>query len=524
MMTSAAPANSGSSGQFSARSWLHRWPALVFVVGLVVYGVFLANFEGAYAGGSDSSGYLECARLLSAGHVRTRFREIPGLPAATVPEYTYVPLGFKPSNSKQEMVPTYPIGLPLIIAAIASVSGWDLAPHIALWLHAMAGVVLMFFLVRLSGLAPGWALLGAMLLALCPLYLMYAVQLMSDLPATTWAMATVLTAWLARSRRGWAPMAGVAFGMAVLVRPTNILLIAPVAIALGLDWRRWLAFGLGGFPLAVVQALFNQAAYGHPLASGYGRVDGLFQWENFPVTLGHYATWLPLLLTPFALLAFGLPWVARRAPRWSALLAAWAVAVLGIYAFYYHTHETWWYLRFVMPAFPAVWLAALLVAQSLAERWGLAGAAAGWRGWSAGLALGLILAGFLWRWDYRNKPHYAGRGERAYQIAIQAIRPDLPPGAVIAAMQASGAIYCYSDYTIVRGDQIRPDNLPRIVDACGAARRPLYALLQFEEQRGYPEHRLPGTWEKIRTVRDFTLWRYTAAVPASLARPTAPAS
>jgi hypothetical protein len=524
MMTSAAPAASGSPGQFSDRLWLHRWPIVVLVIGLAVYGIFLANFEGAYAGGSDSSGYLECAHLLSAGRVRTEYREIPGLPAANLPEYTYVPLGFKPSASKSEMVPTYPIGLPLIIAAIASVSGWEMAPHIALWLHAMAGVVLMFLLVRLSGLAPGWAVLGAMLLALCPLYLTYAVQLMSDLPATTWAMATVLTAWLARSRRGWAPVAGVAFGVAVLVRPTNIVLIAPVAIALGIDWRRWLAFGLGGLPLAVVQALFNQAAYGHPLASGYGQVDGLFQWENFSVTLAHYAVWLPLLLTPFGFLAFGLPWVARRAPRWSALLAAWAIAVLGIYAFYYHTHETWWYLRFVMPAFPAVWLAALLVAQSLAERWGLAGAAAGWRGWSAGLALGLILAGFLWRWDYRNKPHYAGRGERAYQIAIQAMLPVLPPDAVIAAMQASGAIYCYSDYTIVRGDQIRPDTLPRIADACAAARRPLYALLQFEEQRDYPEHRLLGAWEKIWTVRDFTLWRYTAAVPASLARPTAPAS
>jgi hypothetical protein len=180
-------------------------------------------------------------------------------------------------------------------------------------------------------------------------------------------------------------------------------------------------------------------------------------------------------------------------------------------------------LRFVLPAFPAVWLAALLVAQSLAERWGLAGAATGRRGLYAGLALGLTLAGFLWRWDYRNKPHYAGRGDRAYQIAIQAMRPVLPPGAVIAAMQASGAIYCYSDYTIVRGDQIRPDTLPLIVDACGAARRPLYALLQFEEQRDYPEHRLPGAWEKIRTLRDFTLWRCTAAVPASLTRPPAPA-
>ena len=515
MMTSAAPAASDSPGRFSARSWLQRWPVLVFAAGLVVYGVFLANFEGAYAGGSDSSGYLECARLLSAGRVRTEFREIPGLPAANLPEYTYVPLGFKPSTPKGAMVPTYPIGLPLVIAAIASISGWDLAPHIALWLHAMAGVVLMFMLVRLSGLAPGWALLGAMLLALCPLYLMYAVQMMSDLPATTWAMAAVLTAWLARSRRGWAPVAGVVFGMAVLVRPTNILLIAAVAIALGLDRRRWLAFGLGGLPLAIVQALFNQAAYGHPLASGYGRVDGLFQWDVFSMTLWHYASWLPLLLTPFGLLALGLPWVARRAPRWSALLAVWAISVLGIYAFYYYTHETWWYLRFVLPAFPALWLAALLVAQALTERWGLAGATAGWRGLCAGLALGLVLAAFLGQWDYRNQPHRTGRGERAYLSAIETLRPTLPPGSTIAAMQVSGALFCYSDYTIVRWDQIRPDTFPLIAEACAKTRRPLFALLlPFEEQRAFPEQLLPGTWVKIRTVRDFTLWRYTAAVPA----------
>jgi hypothetical protein len=515
MMTSAIPAASDSPGQFSTRSWLRCWPVLVFAVGLVVYGVFLANFEGAYAGGSDSSGYLECARLLSAGRVRTEFREIPGLPAAHLPEYTYVPLGFKPSITKGQMVPTYPIGLPLIIAAIASVSGWDLAPHIALWLHAMAGVVLMFLLVRLSGLAPGWALLGAMLLALCPLYLMYAVQMMSDLPATTWAMATVLTAWLARSHRGWAPVAGVAFGMAVLVRPTNILLIAPVAIALDLDWRRWLAFGLGGLPWAVLQALFNQAAYGHPLASGYGRIDGLFQWDVFSVTLWHYVLWLPLLLTPFGLLALGLPWVARRAPRWSALLTAWAIPLLGIYAFYYYTHETWWYLRFVMPAFPALWLAALLVAQALAGRWGLAGVTAGRRGLCAGLALGLVLAAFLGQWDHRNQPYHTGRGERAYLAAIETLRSTLPPGAVIAAMQASGALFYYADYPVVRWDQIRPDTFPRIADACAAARRPLFALLlPFEEQRAFPERLLPGTWEKIWTVRDFTLWRYTAAAPA----------
>ena len=32
-------------------------------------------------------------------------------------------------------------------------------------------------------------------------------------------------------------------------------------------------------------------------------------------------------------------------------------AMFGLYAFYYHTSEEWWYLRFVVPAFPALVLA-----------------------------------------------------------------------------------------------------------------------------------------------------------------------
>jgi hypothetical protein len=39
---------------------------VVLIVILVIYGIFLASKVGAYAGGSDSSGYLNDARLLSA--------------------------------------------------------------------------------------------------------------------------------------------------------------------------------------------------------------------------------------------------------------------------------------------------------------------------------------------------------------------------------------------------------------------------------------------------------------------------
>ena len=47
------------------------------------------------------------------------------------------------------------------------------------------------------------------------------------------------------------------------------------------------------------------------------------------------------------------------------MLGLWAGLLTGLYAFYFHSGETWWYLRFILPAFPVLILAALVVLQRL---------------------------------------------------------------------------------------------------------------------------------------------------------------
>jgi hypothetical protein len=489
---------------------LSRTTAVLLGLGLLIYTLFLGFNMGAYAGGSDSSGYLNNARLLRKGRIATGYREIPGLPADKMPGYTYVPLGFRPAGP-HKMVPTYPIGLPLLINIVASVAGVDAAPSWTISLHAIAGVVIMFLLCCAAGLTAEWAAFGALLLGVCPVTIFFSIQMMSDVPATTWALATILLAWLSRRDARLSPAAGLALGVAVLVRPTNLLLAIPAAVALGANWRRWLGFVAGGVPPAFLFLTFNYAAYGHVFASGYGRVDYLFRWEYLPVSLAHYAKWMPVLLTPFGLLALGLPLCGRRMPRWSILLVAWGLPVIGLYAFYFHTHEDWWYLRFGLPAFPAFWIAALLVTNDLLRRanWRRLAPRGSLRAGLAGVLLGAVVFAYAWHWNDKLGAARSADEEKVYIQVVDYVRSHVPPNAVIIAMQVSGSLFYYTEFPIVRWDQIKPTQFSKIAKAASAAKQSIYAVFfPFEEERAFPEHRLTGRWTKIDNVRHVSLWRY----------------
>jgi hypothetical protein len=477
------------------------------VIGCVAYAAFLATYIGAYAGGSDSSGYLNSARLFSRGQVTTAQRQWPAATDGESHPKLCVPLGFRPLSS-DTMVPTYPIGVPLLVVVTARAAGWDAAPQCVVVFHALAAILLMWWLGRCAGLSPVWAGTGAVLLATCPVFVFESLQLMSDVPATTWAMATVLLAWNSRRHSGWALAAGAALGVAVLIRPTNIIVALPAAIAAGLEWRKGLAFLLGGAPLAVAQMVYNQSAYGHPFASGYTDVDSLFRWQHVSWSIANYGRWLPCLLTPLGLLAVGLPWCAQKKPVWTGVLAAWAFSFFSLYAFYYHTHETWWYLRFVLPAFPAVWIAALLVASNLTHSLSRLSLPIPIP-FRARVAMGLVLAIVLGTAGYFNvRLHTASAGsdERNYVEAIRWMRPQVPPSALLVAMQASGSLFYYTDFPILRWDKIQPGRFRRVEQA--AAGRPVFALLMpFEEERAFTEKRLDGRWIKLGKFRAFNLWR-----------------
>lgn len=480
------------------------WPLWALVALLAAYGAVLWARMGAVPGGSDNSGYFNEARLMAAGRLHTALRPVEGLPADAAPAYLYVPLGFRPAAGG--MVPTYSPGLPLMLVPAALLVGWEHAGDVVLLLHSLAAIALTFALGRLCGLRSAWALAGAVLLAASPLYLFNSLQALSDVPATAWVAAAVVAALLARRRAGWALASGAFLGVAFLVRPNDVLAAIPVALVLWRSPRRLLPVALAAAPFAAAWMAINHAAYGSSLESGYGAIGGEFHGGLVAGTLAYCARWLPLLLSPVVLMA---PFAAAaggedRSVRWA--LVAWAAAYLGFFAPYRWTHEAWWFLRFLLPAAPALIVAGLGALQRAADS--LEAAVRRPVGVYAAACLAAAVAVEALQTGPFREAWGIGRGERKYGRVAAWISPNLPRDAVLLTVQASGALFYYTDFTLVRWDQLGGAWARRVDDAVRRDGRPLYAVLFPFEEKALGA--LPGKWVRVGGVEDVGVWRRDA--------------
>jgi len=532
---------------------------MVLFVGLVAFGLLIARYTGAYAGGADSAGYLGHARVLAEGRALGAERELPGIPALQAPPYLYVPFGFKVLGESRDLVPIYSSGLPLLVAGMAFVSGWERVGDWVVGGHALLGLLLVYALGRRLGLRPWWTLAGTALVGLSPLYLFFSVQMMSDVPALVWCALALWAVLEGRSSSGkgpqgaiasaqgnsrlggalcgalWMALAGFAFSLAVLIRPANVILLPALGLAVLLPgvgsvgpdlasgaegsaqggpgagersrfagfWGKVGGFVLGGAPGLLWLLFINHREYGAYLTTGYGDFSGNFSWENVRACLPHYMAWLPRLFSPVVVMVLGLVYCprARRSEAW--VLLVWALSFLGFYASYGYTHETWWYLRFLLPAVPALVLGGLLVLQHAWEEWGR-------RRMVAGLLI-LLLAGQLgasWKLGRELNVLEAGEGERVYLEACQWARKHLPKDAIIAAEQASGAVSYYTDYTMLRWTNLDADTLRRVQAVSERTGRPLYAVLFPVDLDPKGSTQPAGRWEKVGEVRQVTVWRF----------------
>ena len=501
------------------RSPRHRWYPWLAVLAFSLYAVLLGCHAGACAGMADSSGYLNEAHLLASGKIHTPVRSIPDLPLAGFTDYLYNPLGFKPAHDGNGLVPVYPVGMPLMIVVAARLIGWDHAAEGVVVFHSLAGLILIFGLGQMFGPSRRASLLGSLLLAASPLYLSYSLQAMSDVPALVWCTATALAAWRTRRNDRWAAATGAALSIAVLIRPTNLLMLLPIMVAWWAGSRSEGAVGrsalraglltLAGLPGAVLFCLVNRAAYGHPFTTGYGDTGYLFSTSVIGETLLHYAWWLPVLFTPLMGFSLLLPWTARREPRTTLFLATWILAYAGFYLAYTCTHETWWYLRFLLPGIPALIVGALWAAERLAaEAEWIRRISSGTR-WAIFIALcvGTIAADL--RWTRSLRALKSGDYELVYPTAAHWLAANLPPDAIVAAMQTSGSLFYYTRFTLVRWDQLlRPGDFEKVRAAAG--RRPIYAALFDYETKEAFEVRMPGHWEIVAHLSPVTVWHCSA--------------
>lgn len=490
---------------------MHRRYTWLFAVLLGLgYAFVIGSHARGIAGGSDASGYFNSARLIAAGKTSLPARPLPGIDPAEYPRELTVPLGFRPAEQPSALIPTYPPGLPLHIALLAPLTGWEAAGAVVNTLAAVAAFFLVIAVAASLGISPWWGLAAAVVFAANPVSMHFYTWLMSDGLTTTWTLAAMAAALAARRRAGWAVVAGAAVGVAVLIRITGILILPAVLLALPLRRRAWLALVGGGVPAAAFLAAYNTLTYDSIVATGYVGHGSMFAWQHVAPTLGHYLHWLGVFLSPLLVVAWlGVLVLAMSGDRVARLMAVWALPMLVLYAAYPHTRETWWYLRFILPALPALILGALWVPQRLVQPWLERVSPPRLR-----RAVPVLLAVATVVWPVAASIRFADKqavlniagGDGEYPRAIAWMELQVPDGVPILCMQLSGAMVAYSERPILRYDTTDPAQLHSVVSALLENGVEPHALLfEFEVESFLARSREP--WVQVGTSGRASLWR-----------------
>ena len=377
---------------------------------LLAYAAVLLPFIDVYASGPDSAGYLGSARVLQHFQTAVPIPQPADLAHSGLDPLGFVPTGFAAGTQSGVMAPTSPVGLPLLF----SFALWGMPVPIAIsaviLFHLLAGLVLTYLLGRLCNLSKPWSFAAAGALGLSPLYQFIGLQPMSELPALVWVTGAIVIALTVRKnpdRKTAAVFCGVVTAVAVLIRPANVIALPAILIALPWRGRVLLNWAIGGLPFAIGLIAYNHHLYGGSFVSGYGKVDSLFSSDWLVPSLGHYAVWLPTLLTPAvgAILVMSFLGSIPAPRRW--LFAIW-IGTFGVfYATYLRTHESWSHLGFLLPIFPALVVGAAIVLQRRADL--LPG---GWGRSSFATALGIGVAVWLLVADSRLSVWSSGHQHR----------------------------------------------------------------------------------------------------------------
>jgi 4-amino-4-deoxy-L-arabinose transferase-like glycosyltransferase len=485
----------------TARRTILASVAALFVLGYFV--LLLAN-TCRFAAGPDSSGYLNEARLLLSG--RTAAVVEPLVAGKLDPSliYLFTPYGFARGPEPGTMVPTYPVGTPLHLAAAAAVGGWSFAPFVVGPLAASASLFLLVTLARRLGAGRGWAIVAAVLLAAFPVFILEAVQPVSDVLATFWALLAIVCALRAEEHWRWAVLSGVAFAIGVAVRPTNILMVLPLLAAMRFRLPRLAVAGLAALPFAVALMAYHAKLYGSPFVTGYGGAGGILSFGGAPPCAGSQASFLASLLTPLVFPAGLLAVFSRRWNRWErALLLTWFGVFFLFYSFYSYCPD-FASTRFLLPALPPL-LAGF--ARGAGELTDVIAKRSRFAGRALAVLLVLLLVGREVQQIGRLHVLHADDWESIFPRTVETVERQVRPDAVVLSSVLSGAFYFHAQRITVRWDQLTPET-SAILLADPRFAGPWYAVVsEVEGGADALRARVPGEWREVARIRDVVVWQ-----------------
>lgn len=405
-----------------------------------------------YVGGCDEFAYFSESLRLRGKDAGMRMSIDPlAYPAV-------VPLGHVAAG--REIVSVFPAGFSLLLALGGALG-------LEFWVAPFFGAlcVLLVYCAAIRETNRWVAVVLAILFGLVPEVFNWSRDVMSDVPATAFALLTYIL-----SVRGYPALAGAALGFSCGIRPTNVLILPAILLLLGPERRRE-TLRLGGAFLVIggYWVIFNLATFGAAFATPYARMDSevlslgalVFQ----PACLAPMAArscWPEALLATVAV---------TRKPRRSWPELAWFLSFFGFYSLWNVPLSSPYALRFLLPGLPALFILAARGYQAATEHSTLVRAAP----WAlAGLSLGGIFssAKVLREWI----PGYANEGRWFRDVSLR-VRETVHPDSLVGSMNYSGPLRYYAQIETFVWPDLEPFEL---IEAMAAQGRWAYLLLEGE--------------------------------------------
>ena len=374
------------------------------------------------------------------------------------------------------IVPTYPPGLPIVMSFFQRVRGRDAVFYVVPVLGALAIWATRRLGAKLFGEPAGAS--SALLLASSPTLLLQLIQPVSDVPATAWWAVSLAAAVGDSAAAAFA--SGAAASLAILTRP-NLVPLAAVCIGFVSGrqdaCRRLALFACGVVPGCLAVAAIDAYLYGSPLRSGYAELHTLYAWANAAPNLDRYPRWLVASETPFMCLALLAPWLIGRQRRRVGLLLVFAAVVFVSYLFYQpFGRDDLGYLRFLLPAYPALIVLSVGVTIELARRLRV--------GSPAVVAVGVcaIVAVLNVRTSAERRVLSLREVESRYVDVGRYVAQAMPREALFISGLHCGSIRYYSDRLTLRYDLLQPGWLDEAVRTLRSkGYHPYIALEEGEE-------------------------------------------
>ena len=456
-------------GIVSVPAWLTRITLLTLICGSVMTWF---RFMLSTIGGADSYGYVSASHMLASG------RLIDPAPIAewlTAPNRLAIasPLGWAPAPDGSGIAPTFPVGASALMALFTLAGGQR-------WVFIVAPAMAVLTLALVYRAARDWfdeeaALLAVAVLAWNPVFVTYAKQPMSDVPATAWLTLAIVLA-MQRGASG-AFGAGLAAGAAVITRPALLIAAATIpflSLRGEARYRRFVLSGLGAAIGVAIQMAIQAKLFGSPFVTGYGSAEGAFSLAHVPINMGIFARQIWL--------AFGPIWLAGTAAglvisppdlRWRLLAVLAAVTLPYLFWLPFDHWET---LRFLLPGVAI--LSALIAASfvRLARQMQVRRLAA-----IVPPLLAVVLFGRSESLLRESSQWVIQSLEARYPLAGEWVNVNTPPNSVVMANQHSGSLRWYGKRQTIRWDFVEPLRLAATVRELQSHGAAVYVALEGDE-------------------------------------------